>query len=116
MRRAGLDVSLDTQTTKLIKLAQALRLSEALPPASGRRLEQMARSVRLFAEATEENAAAAVLDQMTAMLADADEPGMDEVRTVLERAADRVLALLARVGVERALQDAQFRDVPGRAA
>ena len=112
MRGHALDVGTDVSTAKLIKLTTALELSEAVPPATGRTLKKLARSVRLFAEVGELAAATAVLDEMTQRM-DAegeDDTGLDVARASVERAVTRVLRCLGMAGVQQARQDAAFRE------
>ena len=48
-----LDAGVDISTTRLIKTAQGIDAAGLLPPTSGRTLVRLARSVRLLAEAME---------------------------------------------------------------
>lgn len=114
MRRAGLDASIDSNTSMLIKLAQALRLSDALPPESGRNLERMAKAVRLFAEARESSAAVNVPDQMLELLPEADAE-LAEARAAVERGTRRVAAALGFVGLAEARQAAALH-IPAQVA
>ena len=111
MRRTTLDVAIDGNTMMLIRLAQALKLSEAVPVESGRTLERMAKAVRLFLQARENGAAADLLDQMLAMLPE-DDADLADVRAAVRRGVDRVHRSVGFVGVRQARQDVAMKAAP----
>lgn len=85
-----LNAGQDMVTARLIRAAKALKLSAQVPPETGRKLVELATSVRLFVEFRENAAALAVLDSMSAAVAVDDDPELKPAAEVLGRAINSV--------------------------
>lgn len=91
-----LDIALDGATARLIKIAQAVQVSCALPTASSRSLVNLAKGARLATEARERAFACALLaDIDTLAQTCADEDPTDALRTMLLRHTTAVRKALA---------------------
>ena len=88
-----IDVATDSRTVKLVKAATAVQAGGLLPATSARQLVSFAKSVRLFAEASEFDFAASMLDAIDTLAATHDD---ESLPTMLKRHTDDIRKAIRR--------------------